>query len=371
MSLEKPRVLFVLHLPPPMHGAAAVGAIIRESDVISSAFETRYINLSASNQLGEIGSLSLKKLLRIRQIRRTVARELRSFRPDLVYLTPTSGMPAFLKDLWVVRPALRRRVPMVAHFHNKGFGNFAGKALWRHFYRCMFDHSDAILLSERLYPDVSALIPRERVHICPNGTDLQSFPPRLPGNRDVPRILFLGNMIPSKGVERLLDACRILHKKGIPFRCDFVGKETQEIDGTKFVTWVKARHLEDCVNYLGPLYGSAKMAVYSESDLFAFPTAYPAEAFPMVLLEAMAAGLPCVATPEGGIPDIIEDGVTGRVCEDYRSETLAEALRPLLLDALLRQKMGDAGRARYERLFTKVAFENRLLSILQNCIKPS
>lgn len=366
--MEKPRILFVLHLPPPMHGAAAVGETIRASARIADAFETRFINLSASEELGQIGKFSLKKIFRIRDIRRAVRKAVRDFSPDLVYMTPTAAMPAFLKDLWIARPVLRRHIPMVTHLHNKGYGHYGRKAWARRSYRRLFDHAETILLAERLYADVATILPWDRVHICPNGVDAGPAPERHPST-EKPQILFLGNMISSKGVLTLLDACGILHREAVPFRCIFVGKETPEITRQRFAAWVEERQLEECVSYLGPLYGTQKQEAYAGSDLFVFPTAYPYEAFPLVLLEAMAAGLPCVATPEGGIPDIIEDGVTGIVCGDYRPETLAAALKPLLADADLRARMGTAGRARYEAQFTRDAFERRMVSILKYCIR--
>ena len=80
--MTKPRILFVLHLPPPMHGAALVGSFIRESGLVNSTFDTRYVNLSASSTLEEVGRFSLKKF---RPVFRLIREDAPFFSLKLVY----------------------------------------------------------------------------------------------------------------------------------------------------------------------------------------------------------------------------------------------------------------------------------------------
>lgn len=121
--------------------------------------------------------------------------------------------------------------------------------------------------------------------------------------------------------------------------------------------------------YHGRKYGNDKEAFLNAADMFVFPTFYHNECFPLVLLEAMQHHLPCVSTTEGGIPGIIDDGKTGFLVPKHDAETLAEKIQTLLSDADLRQRMGEAGREKYEKEFTLEVFEKRMAEILSDNVK--
>ena len=204
-------------------------------------------------------------------------------------------------------------------------------------------------------------------HTHPDGVSAMSAAPSPSGEGwgEDPHLLFLSNLIPSKGVYVLLDACRVLKKRGLDFKCDFVGGETKEIDRATFETAVKERDLEGVVCYHGPKYGEEKDAYWQSADVFVFPTFYFNECFPLVLLEAMQWRLPLVSSDEGGIPDIVEDGVNGFVCPRQNVQSLADALEKLITDPTLRQQMGERGYQRYLDLYTLEAFEKRFAALLR------
>ena len=82
--------------------------------------------------------------------------------------------------------------------------------------------------------------------------------------------------------------------------------------------------IEDRVQFLGVLTGEKKFAVYAESDVLCHPTSF--DTFPIVILEAMAAGLPVVSTYHSGIPDMVDDGETGFLVEPHDASALADRL---------------------------------------------
>ena len=198
--------------------------------------------------------------------------------------------------------------------------------------------------------------PEGTVVRCPLSVDLIET--------EAPRLLFLSNLIPSKGVYVLLDACKVLRERGLQFVCDFVGGETKEIDRATFEAAVKERGLESHVIYHGPQYGEDKHRFFMNADVFVFPTFYYNECFPLVLLEAMQWRLPLVSSDEGGIPDIVQDGVNGFVCPRQDVDSLANALEQLITNPALRQQMGEAGYQRYKELYTLEAFEKRFVELL-------
>lgn len=118
----------------------------------------------------------------------------------------------------------------------------------------------------------------------------------------------------------------------------------------------------------GRKYGEDKHTFLKNADMFVFPTFYPNECFPLVLLEAMQHNLPCVSTTEGGIPGIIDEDKTGFLVPKHDAETLAEKIQTLLSDAALRQRMGESGREKFEKEFTLEVFEKRMAEILKICV---
>ena len=357
----KKRILFVLHLPPPCHGAAVMGAYLRDSRLVRDAFDCRFLNLSTSVSLQEIGRRSFRKVISFIRILLDVIRLGCGWKPDLVYVTPTSRFPGFIKDYLIVQTAKILGKPVVLHFHNTGV-SLGQKRYQKRMYRRFFRGTQVILLSELLYEDIKAYVPRSRVFICPNGLpDLfEGCPPQRERGETV-RLLFLSNLLIAKGIFVFLDACQLLQERGLSFSGRIVGGETGEVDASRLQAAISERRLSD-VLYLGPLSGTAKRDVLADSDVFVFPSLD--EAFGLVLLEAAQAEIPAVASKVGGIPDVVADGESGMLVRPGQPEELADALERLISDADLRARMGWEARRRWEAGGTLAAFENRMKSIL-------
>jgi glycosyltransferase involved in cell wall biosynthesis len=186
--------------------------------------------------------------------------------------------------------------------------NLIGLNNW--LYRFVFRNADVILLSKLLYQDIENFVPESRIHICPNGIEDMATKTDIDKKEinGTTKLLFLSNLIESKGVFVLLEACALLKEKGLLFECDFIGGEA-DITETSFNEKLKQLNLDKQVHYIGKKYNEEKKKAFEEADIFVFPTYYSNECFPLVLLEAISHSLPVVSTLEGGIPDIIEDGV--------------------------------------------------------------
>lgn len=360
----KPHILFILHLPPPVHGAAMVGQNIHDSTLVNTAFDCRFINLTTASGMGDIGRFRFRKIHTFIRLLRQIRRSVKDLRPDYVYITPNATGGPFYKDYLVVMVLKRMGCRVVAHYHNKGVASRQDRPFDDFLYRRFFRGLKVILLSERLYPDIRKYVRREDVLVCPNGIPCGAVPAEKPTD-GTPRILFLSNLLAEKGVLVLLDALAILHRRGIPFRCDIVGAETPEINSPQFEEAIRERDLESAVRYHGKRFGAEKAALLEGADIFAFPTFYPNECFPLVLLEAMAHGLPCISTEEGAIPDIIDDGETGLIVRKRDPADLADRIEALLQDAPMRRRMGQAGRRKYEENYTLERFERTFVDCLK------
>lgn len=356
------KILFVLHLPPPVHGASVMGEAIRACKTLNEAYETSYVNLSLAADLKDVGRFSFRKPAAFLRVRRQIRKAVRSFQPDLVYMTPAVCFPGFLKDALNVRMLKRMGCRLLLHLHNKE-PRWMGNRLLRPVYKDFFAHTRVILLSERLYPDIAPFIDRDSVSICPNGVDV---PPVRRHGEPIPRILFFSNIIRSKGVSILLDACRVLVGRGQSFRCVLAGKITPDYPGDTLLEEIQKKGLEGVVEYVGEKYDEAKWEAFSRADVFVHPTYN--DSFPLVLLEALGSGLPVVSTMEGGIPDIVKDGETGFLCPPGDAAAVADRMERLLTNPGLRLRMGEAARRDYEARFTREHFEETFFSIISRVL---
>lgn len=365
----KYRILFVLHLPPPVHGAAMVGKYIQESKVINEDFQCRYINLALARDLEDIGHGGLSKLLKFLKLLVQIRKEVKDFRPDLVYVTPNACGGAFYKDLVVVQMLKLMGCRVVAHYHNKGVSTRQNRFFDDLLYKSFFKNLKVILLSEALYADVEKYVRKSDVYICPNGIpEICLVEPAAERHNVLPKLLFLSNLLISKGVLVLLDALVILKDKGYQFVCDFVGGETSEMSAESFHIEVKKRHLKTYVTYNGKKYGDDKEAFLKQADVFVFPTFYHNEAFSLVVLEAMQHKIPVITTREGGLPDMVKDRVNGYICDRQNPESLAYYTMLLLDDEKLRWRMGEEGYKRYKSHYTLAAFEENFDRIMMTLV---
>ena len=320
----------------------------------------------ASHQVNEIGMITVKKI--IGHIN-TLARLFYSIvfkRPDFCYMALSTTGAAFKKDVFLIVLLKLFRIKRIYHLHNKGIKREQRNLLNWYLYKFVFNNSEVILLSKLLYDDVSTFVSTNQIHICPNGVKEISADFKKTMNT-VPEILFLSNLIKTKGVIVLLEACQLLLNRGMLFHCTFIGDEG-DISSVEFNKIVHEMRIENHVTYLGKKFGNEKNMAFRNADIFAFPTYYANETFGLVNLEAMQNRLPIVSTFEGGIPDIIENGITGFLVPQRDASALAEKLELLIKDSKLRQQMGDAGYKKFLNEFTFEIFENRFLNILSRLV---
>lgn len=362
------RILFIAPLPPPVHGSAVVSEQIRTSEYIRSHFDCDFVNLSTSRKMDEIGKGSPAKVVRFLSSYFKTFGLLLTRKYDLCYLAIACHGNAFLKDAPFVLLCKLFGRRIVIHQHNKGMQYDVERRPYKWLLPLVYRNTTVMLLSWLLYPDIEKVVARSQVKICPNGIPDCAVEPNRAANV-VPQVIFLSNLIESKGVIVLLDALSYLKDKGCSFSCVFVGSTTVDIDEQRFNSEVEKRGLEPFVTYKGRMYGDDKNRVLSESDVLVFPTYYNNETFGLVLLEAMQNSLPVVTTDEGGIPDVVVDGEYGFICKRKDPVSLSESLQKLLEDKDLRVRMGEKGRVAYLKSFTVEAFEKRFVDIINSVLE--
>lgn len=347
-----------------------MGQYLQESKILDASFDCYCINLATAESLSDIGHFSIKKIFKFLLLLKHIIQAVQHIHPQLVYITPNAGSKAFFKDFIVIQILKCMKCKVIAHYHNKGVSLYQDKWIYHLLYKRFFKDLKVILLAEALYKDMAKYVMRENVFICPNGIPKSlNGPIEAERHNEIPHLLFLSNLLISKGVFVLLDALTILKSRGYTFICQFVGGETAEINAEQFAQETQKRGISDMAIYVGRKVGKEKNVFFKQSDIFILPTKN--ECFPLVLLEAMEYKLPVISTDEGGIPDIVKDGENGLICEKQNPASLANCMVELIENKELRIKMGEAGYNKFQNEFTIQQFEQRMTNILsQNIIKP-
>lgn len=279
----------------------------------------------------------------VRDLHRLFRRE----RPDIVH---THAWGTLLEGLIASRLA---RVPMVVHGEH---GTLQLRSYQRRIQRLAWGRVDQVVSVSRILATRMAEatgFPVSRIRSIPNGVDLARF-------RRVPRELArqalalpldtivigtAGRLVPVKDHVNLIEALAVARAHGLAFTAVVAG------DGplrAELQTLTAACGLTDHVRFLG--HRSDIETVYPAFDVFTLSSR--SEGMSNTILEAMASGLPVVATAVGGAEELIDDGRTGLLVPAHDAAALALALTRLASDPALRLQMGTAGQQRAEREFS-------------------
>lgn len=211
-------------------------------------------------------------------------------------------------------------------------------------------------------------LPASKLIDVPNGIDIRAFAELDPvvvndrrrellGAGEGPLVLTVGNMRAAKGHEHLVAAIRLAVERLPGLMVVIVG------EGRSYEAVVRERisalGLEDRVLLAGRRQDIPELL--AAADLFVLPSVR--EGLPLALLEAMAAGKPVVATAVGGVPRVVEDGVTGRLVPPADAAALAEALVGVLAQPELARRLAQAGQQRVRQTYGAAAWSRALQGI--------
>jgi glycosyltransferase involved in cell wall biosynthesis len=203
------------------------------------------------------------------------------------------------------------------------------------------------LLAQRCPDSVS------KIYRVFNGIDLEDFPAPVPSlQNESARILSVGRLVPFKGFDQLIDACAELVRRNLDFTCEIVGDGPER---DRLQSKIDSHQLKSRVALLGSLPREAVFEKMRACHIFALASMVDrngaSDVFPTVILEAMAAARPVVSTQLAGIPESVVHGGTGLLVPPSNPTAFAEALAQLVVDPVLRQQYGNAGRAHVEQNF--------------------
>lgn len=353
------KVLIAAQTPPPYGGMPIMIQRLLESDL--AGVRMVHVRLAFSADANEIGRYSVAKILRLFTVVARIIYRRAVDGPRILYYVPAGPdrMP-MIRDMFVLILTRWMFDKTIFHFHLAGiselYERIPGWQKWL-FRRAYFGADASIQLSE-FNPDDGRRLEAKRHFVVANGIDDPCLEPagvRAPAavtSENPLRILFVAILYESKGLMVLVDACKKLAERGVPFQLEVMGNWQSEEYAARVQQRIEELGLGDRIRFLGRVIGDEKFASYRRADVFCFPTFFHCEALPVVLLEATACGLPVVATRWRGIPSIVDDGETGFLVETHDPDAVADRLARLALSPELRERMGAAGRKKFVREFT-------------------
>jgi glycosyltransferase involved in cell wall biosynthesis len=341
-----PYLLCVMQLPPPVHGVTTVNAQIMASAALAEQFELTVLPLRFSDEISQLGVISVEKLLRAGTVAAKLAWHLATRRPDAVYFTLAVQRPAVYRDLALLSMVRAAGVPRIVHVHAR-----PDRAVLPVLRRALHG-ATVILLSPTLRADLGDAVTDDQICYVANGVaDVGEFA-RARGA--VPRVLFLSNLLVDKGPLILVDALAELARRGLAFGATFAGAATREVDAARL-----GNHA-----YVGAVTGDAKLRLFHDHDVFAYPSLR--DASPIAVIEAMSAGLAIVASDVGAIAEIT--GETALLVPPGDPRKLADALAQLITVPSLRVELGRAARERYLARYTLECFETALADAITSAL---
>lgn len=335
--------------------------MVYESEILRANFNIHSIPISYMNNFNELGKFKISKLFKVLSVFSKLIYQLTFISPKLVYFQISPLGFAFLRDFMYVLLIKSFHIKVVFHLHGKGIANASKNKFYKILYKWAFKKNEIICLSSKLAYDVKEVF-EGKAFIIPNGIPTQNNPSVKNINNGDVLLLFLSNLLVSKGILDYLDALKILKEKGMAFQGVIVGK-SGDLTEDKLLKLIVEKSLKDFVKYLGGKYDYEKLMILQKTDILIYPTCN--DAFPIVNIEVMQNGIPIIATREGAIPEIVDDGITGFLVEKNNPQQIAEKIEILAKNPELRKRMGDAGRKKYLENYTLDKFENNLIRVFK------
>lgn len=356
--MPRAKVLLLGKLPPPYMGPSVATQLLLQSD-LKNRFELIHFDTKLNDDLNDLGKWKFSKLTSSLTKAKDLRKRIQVEQPDLTIIPIAQTTMGFMKDIPYIWAATRGKGRTVVQLRGSDFKRWVQNApnwmKWlvkKSLNRC----TSAIVLSPRLKHLFEDFFTDDRIFALPNGGNYKI--PIKGIERDLPlKLLYLANLQATKGIEDVIEAMKICKEKGIQsIALDVVGQWRDKVTQQSCEDLVRTHQLP--VTFHPPKTGDEKLQVLSRADAFIFTPRAP-EGHPWVTVEAMAAGLPIIATDQGAICDFVREGENGFIVPTQSPESIALAIEKWVQSSEQIQQMGNRSRAIYlEELTEEVLVEN-------------
>ena len=365
---KRNRLVAMVQLPPPMHGAAKMNR--HAIDALSEKFDTYVIEMRFAAKLSDIARPTAAKILRALWLAIRLVYALPGRDALYICFAPTGG--AYYRDCLYVLLARLFGVPAIIHLHGRGLCAMRQTAGSAWFQKRVFSGQTAILLGETLRSEIAGLDCRSVIIANCLDDDAFAGPPGPDWCPASPvRILWLSNLFRAKGIETLIAACALLGKRGVSFNLTIAGAPG-DMTAAELDTLLASCGIRTFSNYVGSIAPNARTALNQNCDLFVLPTNYANEAQPLVVIEAMAAGIPVITSDIATLPEFVIPGHTGWLCPPGDPDLLARAIIDVTRDPartdMIRRNAWTLCQNRFHRARFADQIQMTVMDVLQNTL---
>jgi glycosyltransferase involved in cell wall biosynthesis len=319
-----------------------------------------HVNLLLDSTLGErfemrhfqVGSEGrdespLARLLRIVMSPVWLALAIRLRRVDVVHINTSLNPHAYWRDTSYLFVARLLRVRVVYQVHGgSGLQELCRRpALFTGFLKWTLSLPDVVVVLGKVEKDTYRhLIPDQEVVLVANGIDPRPFedlPVERSSERDPLRLIYIGRVAREKGLHEVLQGMRWAVEEGVDAQLVIVGDGP---DRHRLMRCAEQLDIADRVRFIGPKFGAEKVSTLAGADVMVLPSY--SEGLPYALLEAMAAGIPVIATPVGAVPDVVVHRTHGHLVPIRNARAIADSLTALASDREQLFQMSQACRSR-------------------------
>lgn len=280
-------------------------------------------------------------------------------RPNIVHIH-TASYWSFWENAFYVVIARAFCRKTILHIHGGTFDKFYLKSnnLSKFVMRWIMNLSNVVIVLSPTWENFfGALLPSKKLAIVGNYVDTLLYDNDAKstfGSKEINVMFIGGSEAKRKGVYDLIAAASIIAKQKADINFTFVS--CSSVEGIENIC--KQESISNCTQILGFVSENEKIKILQSSDIFVLPSY--GENFPVTVIEAMAAGLPVIATRVGAIPDVIDEGTNGFLIEAGDYQELAEKILLLSRDTELRQKMSKNNVEAVRENYTKTAILERI-----------
>jgi glycosyltransferase involved in cell wall biosynthesis len=329
---------------------------------------------SFSKELVDIGKYSIDKFVKIPiQILKLIFHLLENKHSCCIYFLSIHP-PAIIFDAIMLFIIRKFGVDYILYLHAKGLQNLNEKLsglLLATVMKAISDSLGALVLGDKLKEDVNYLIPNDRLFVIPNTVpeSRHKWKEKKSNNKGPVKILFLSNLMPTKGPMEFIKMAKKVTMLNKDVHFFLAGLKLNEDFYNDIVKFVRNENLNRYITLTGPVYDEDKEKLYSKCDIFIYPT--HEDAFGLVNLEAMRAGIPIISSDQGSIPEVVIDGLNGFIVNPKNVEMLVDRVFKLIDNEELRINMGNTGRKLYEKKYSPRAYQNNVKNALLYFLKTN
>lgn len=265
--------------------------------------------------------------------------------PNVVHFNPSFDYKSLHRELNMLAISKLHGCKNIVQLHGGSLSQITRKGRLPCYARLVLAWASHLVVLTRIQQQpLLKYCAKSKVSVIPNMIDVSGYQKNRLDKTPQLSILYMSKIESKKGIYDIIQAIPIVTEKFPNAKFLFAGEGP---DREKLQCLCCENGYRDYLKFLGYLEGQQKINFLARGDLFLFPSQYM-EGMPYALLEAMAAGLPIIATSMGGIPEMIQDKVNGILVPPGQPEKLAQAIIKLLANRRLRQGLGQFNRLKVE-----------------------